>query len=100
MILCAFLQASQGTDYRRSRALTRSQEATAGIPMRGNGGLNYSDGNGNKEKQRKTQNMWGWLQHLLTDGRDVGDKDPEQLSIAPRSLNESLFVKLKLQVCF
>lgn len=36
----------------------------------------------------------------MTDGQDVGDKDPEQSSIAPRSLNESLFTKLKLKVCF
>lgn len=52
MILRVFLQASEKTDRRRLRAITRSQEATAGIPMGGNSGLDYSDGNGNRKVEK------------------------------------------------
>lgn len=52
MILRIFLQTSEKTDCRRLRAITRSQEATAGIPVRGNSGLDYSDGNENGKVEK------------------------------------------------
>lgn len=39
-------------------------------------------------------------QYLLTDGQDMGDENPEQSSTVPRSLVESLLIKLKLKVCW
>lgn len=57
MILCAFLQALERTDW-KVKSNNKKLGSCSRNPGRGNGDLDQSDGNGDTEKWRNSNCMW------------------------------------------